>query len=765
MKDSGYSDSDEDSLSHGSSQDMFTFDPLKSLGFEASSSRNISGDLESGHGNFKKLKQAKNVKPNGANLSTVDEINFAIDGLRSGQSLRIRRTSLLSLLSICSTIQQRRSLRSHGMAKTMIDSILGINLDDPHCNLAAAALFHVLTSDDKNDRILDSPSSIRFLIKLLKQHSSGPGKSQSLSIGNRILAVGSKGDDSTSSAIVQKVEEILDAINSSNGNVHAIRKLEQRAKWIALLTMEKACLSTISTEDATISGRKSGGNFKEKLREFGGLDAVFEITRDCHSILERWLKQASSKNQELKENADPESLLLLLQCLKVVENATIFSKNNQDHLLGLRGSFTHPKSPESFIKLIISAIGILSGLSLLKNSMDSESLNAPFAWIQTDDVPSTTDNRDCTAISRKKFGIPESTRWLPARCSGKTKSTSNSSEYEKSELVEGSQDPFAFDDLEFKPSKWEGESRGQVVKKNQNGTKRRSRNGHNQVKLDNHGNDHPDVSSSSAQPKLGNQGNGHPDVSSSSAFDEETQNLLADCLLDAVKALMNVTNENPLGCSQIAANGGLEILALLLAGHFPLFTSSAHLFADTSENTSLTVEDGSKIDKHLSEQELNLLVAILGLLVNLVEKDGHNRMRLAAAVIPLPSRLKRVGKKKTHGNVVPLLCSVFLENQGAGEAAEEGKAAAINWDDEEAFLQGEKEAEMMIVEAYAALLLAFLSTQSKEIRNSIVKCLPDNNLAVLVPVLERFVEFHMMLNVISAETHAAVLEVIESCRK
>lgn len=32
-------------------------------------------------------------------------------------------------------------------------------------------------------------------------------------------------------------------------------------------------------------------------------------------------------------------------------------------------------------------------------------------------------------------------------------------------------------------------------------------------------------------------------------------------------------------------------------------------------------------------------------------------------------------------------------------------------DDEEALLQGEKEAEKMIVEAYAALLLAFLSTE------------------------------------------------------
>jgi hypothetical protein len=32
--------------------------------------------------------------------------------------------------------------------------------------------------------------------------------------------------------------------------------------------------------------RKTGGGFKEKLREHGGLDAVFEVTMNCHSVIE-----------------------------------------------------------------------------------------------------------------------------------------------------------------------------------------------------------------------------------------------------------------------------------------------------------------------------------------------------------------------------------------------------------------------------------------------------------------------------------------------
>lgn len=50
----------------------------------------------------------------GEMMEHVDEVNFALDGLRKGQPARIRRASLLSLLSICGTAQQRRLLRTQG---------------------------------------------------------------------------------------------------------------------------------------------------------------------------------------------------------------------------------------------------------------------------------------------------------------------------------------------------------------------------------------------------------------------------------------------------------------------------------------------------------------------------------------------------------------------------------------------------------------------------------------------------------------------------
>ena len=47
-------------------------------------------------------------------MEHVDEVNFALDGLKKGQPVRIRRASLSSLLSICGTASQRRLLRTQG---------------------------------------------------------------------------------------------------------------------------------------------------------------------------------------------------------------------------------------------------------------------------------------------------------------------------------------------------------------------------------------------------------------------------------------------------------------------------------------------------------------------------------------------------------------------------------------------------------------------------------------------------------------------------
>jgi hypothetical protein len=95
------------------------------------------------------------------------------------------------------------------------------------------------------------------------------------------------------------------------------------------------------------------------------------------------------------------------------------------------------------------------------------------------------------------------------------------------------------------------------------------------------------------------------------------------------QVLMNLTNDNPIGCQQIAVCGGLETMSTLIAGHFPSFSSSISLVGEMQEDGS-SIEPDNQNDVHLTDQELDFLVAILGLLVNLVEKDGDNRPVLLA---------------------------------------------------------------------------------------------------------------------------------------
>ncbi|XP_057797430.1 wings apart-like protein 2 [Salvia miltiorrhiza] len=714
----------------------------------------------------------------GETTEHIDEVNSALDGLKKGQAVKVRRESLLSLLSICGTLQQRQLLWAHGIARKIIDAILGISVDDTPSNLAAAALFYLLTSDGQDEHLLYSPSSIRFLIKLLKPLSPTASKEKSQPIGSKLLGLcknagypqnSAKETDSTSTEILLMVREILvdckemKPVDNIDGEK---QEPELNPKWISLLTIEKACSSSITIEgfeDTSRTLQRARSNFKKKLREFGGLDAVFEVARKCHSVMEEWLERSPSFALELKNTSGLESLVLLVKCLKIMENATFLSNDNQCHLLGMKGSFGGQQAPRSFTKLILSVIKILSGVSLLRSFISYGSSHSgghssmertSYSSVEANQVSSqkwrvessqagscneTSRNLNHAHVSIDDSGVESGTRNRKPR-------------FTNSGITVDSPDPFVFHNDDSEPSKWE--SRSGSMDKSLSRDGRATVLGYT---------DTSDFVSVSQQESNNVEYHHSQETSCSSVGDEDKSNLLADCLLTAIKVLMNLSNDNPEGCRQIASCGGLEILCSLIAGHFPAFSlplsRSSHVRnASLPSKSSLTIYHCSNTP--LTDQELDFLVAILGLLVNLVEKDGGNRSRLAAASVSLP-RLVGLDLKK-QSNMIPILCSILLANQGTAEAA--GEEKCLSWEDEDSIIQGEKEAEKMIVEAYSALLLAFLSMESKKVRNAIAERLPGRNLKILVPVLERFVEFHLTLNVISPETHSTMLKVIESCK-
>ena len=183
------------------------------------------------------------------------------------------------------------------MAKTITEAILDLSLDDTPSDLAAATIFYVLTCDvsdsvsdfnsnvyssfqfDKvrlyfynddpkslsllqgqDDPLLESPSCINFLIRFCKPIVTNITEDKAPKIGRKLLALRLSADishcapkiiDSNSAAILSKVHKILvtcKEMKPSSTDDGEMSMPELSPKWIALLTMEKAFLSTISLE-------------------------------------------------------------------------------------------------------------------------------------------------------------------------------------------------------------------------------------------------------------------------------------------------------------------------------------------------------------------------------------------------------------------------------------------------------------------------------------------------------------------------------------
>lgn len=140
-----YSDNDDDdvldpyrdsfSSQEAASADMFAFPSQDSAHFDSDGGvlrkpkRQRKGEVGKGESadlgfvDYSVLRATSTLMETqefGEMMEHVDEVNFALDGLRKGQPARIRRASLLSLLGICGTSPRRRLLRSQGYVKSRI---------------------------------------------------------------------------------------------------------------------------------------------------------------------------------------------------------------------------------------------------------------------------------------------------------------------------------------------------------------------------------------------------------------------------------------------------------------------------------------------------------------------------------------------------------------------------------------------------------------------------------------------------------------------
>ncbi|KAG2537229.1 hypothetical protein PVAP13_9NG148400 [Panicum virgatum] len=705
----------------------------------------------------------------------------------------------------------------------------------------------------QDNNLLDSESCVHFLLKLLNPPVNVVD-AKAPSIGSKLLGISkfqmlngaNKDGDSSSEDVLSKVEEILlscKEIKPLDRDDRRTARPELCSKWLALLTMEKACLSAVALEETSDMVTRIGGNFKETLRQSGGLDNIFNVMVNCHSELVRLVKDTSTTSVDLKEGTPLQSAALLLKCFKILENATILSDNNKTHLLCMSRKLSPKCSSLPFIGVVLNTIELLSALSLLQNSsrkadpksskvpnggcsgnkdsrganllnrhgkcknsaeksllLNQRRQNCPSSKSEishitissSSDVCESQRTLDCSpSISSNgassesfvekhsngvclKFNVRKdrskanpirgSTGWISIKAQtsgGNSREMAKKrrlSENTDTDLGNGGDDPFAFDDVDQEHSNWD------MFDPKRKSPPKRAKRANGKVL-------HECGTAAIVSPESSQPDDIYESGTTSDSMTEDESSLLEDCLLASVKVLMNLANDNPSGCEQIASCGGINTMASLIIKHFPSFDFSLNKNNQRKErvssgqdvnNQNLSSSQNSKAQqlktKQLRDHELDFLVAILGLIVNLVEKDSLNRIRLANARVSVNTS-QNPDSEEVQRDVIPLLCSIFLGSQSSGETAE-----AISPDDEESLLQGAREAEMMIVEAYAALVLAFLSTESMKVREAITSCLPDNSLKILVPVLEKFVTFHLQLNMMSQETYSSVTEVIERCR-
>eukprot|EP00898_Chlorokybus_atmophyticus_P006684 jgi/Chlat1/7016/Chrsp56S06661 len=213
-----------------------------------------------------------------------------------------------------------------------------------------------------------------------------------------------------------------------------------------------------------------------------------------------------------------------------------------------------------------------------------------------------------------------------------------------------------------------------------------------------------------------------------------------ECAIAASKVLLNLTNNSPSGCAQVMANDGMPTLVALL------YPSNSKIILRTAN------EESQNSVNSVSSSSSDIVVAAMGVLVNLVEKDAANRGKLATLQLA----------DETAASVVDQLVHLFLE-YGKDELDEPSPlhAEMSEWD---SFEQGRREAEDSIIAAYSAILLALLASDSPVTRRKVLSMLPGHALLPLVPVLERFLAFHIQVKAFSEQTLESMQRLVDSCQ-
>lgn len=207
----------------------------------------------------------------------------------------------------------------------------------------------------------------------------------------------------------------------------------------------------------------------------------------------------------------------------------------------------------------------------------------------------------------------------------------------------------------------------------------------------------------------------------------------------ALLFLLNVTHEAAAGCRAACSGGGLNALV--------------DLFLRLGGQTAGLGEDGA--------HEYELVNLLLGLLINVVEKDEALRSDLAALCRHEAAASPRgpAGPCADGGGLLHLLCRLIFAGQRVAEKAKAEEEVTADM-----VTTSEAKGESTINRAYASILLGFIICDDAPMKDAVARILPGESLESLVDALEEFSQFLNSVHAVTDGQAAALNKLLAKIR-
>lgn len=231
-----------------------------------------------------------------------------------------------------------------------------------------------------------------------------------------------------------------------------------------------------------------------------------------------------------------------------------------------------------------------------------------------------------------------------------------------------------------------------------------------------------------------------------------------DCLKALLAVLMNMTQNNLVGCKSVVSCGVLEVVGSILK----------QVVAGGQRNAGC-LKNSTELDSWVDE-----LSCCLGLLINLMEHRHEWRECLRELPIVFVPGAAANGKDalEQQEGIVPLLCALLtfvIPNSRYSETSSPSSRRLSTLSTEEITLETldaeTKGGAGSIVEVYTAVLLGFLIEGSPSLQKTAAALLPTHSVGPVVAAIARCLDFYVRTGAMTKKNEDSLRHLLASLEK